>query len=87
MRKFTKTHNNLKWIFPIAKNKKEAEDIFNYVEENAKILSEHACISDKNKDLAIDCFMKGYSVALQLEAGNLIKKRITTLLQYSRCKY
>ena len=36
MRYFTKTHNDLKWLFPIAKTKKEAAEVFNYVEENAK---------------------------------------------------
>ena len=27
MRHFTKTHNDLKWLFPIAKTKKEAEQL------------------------------------------------------------
>lgn len=29
-RHFTKTHNDLKWLFPIADTEKEAEQIFKY---------------------------------------------------------
>lgn len=76
MRKFTKTHNNLKWLFPIAKTKKEASKVFDYVEENAKDLCNAANIPEENRDLAIDAFMKGYSYALQLEIGRVKEKLI-----------
>lgn len=77
MRHFTKTHNDLKWLFPIAKTKKQATEVFNYVEENAKTLADSAGITDKEqRDLAIDAFMKGYSYALQLEIGRCIEKKI-----------
>lgn len=76
MRHFTKTHNDLKWLFPVAKTKKEAEQKFEDVEEQAKYLAETAGIDEKDKDLAIDCFMKGYSQALQLESDNIIDKYV-----------
>lgn len=67
MRHFTKTHNDLKWLFPIAKTNKEARKVFDYVEQNAKYRCENACIPEKDTDLAIDAYMKGYSDALQME--------------------
>mgnify|MGYP003369062747 CR=1 FL=1 len=76
MRRFTKTHNDLKWLFPVAKTKKEAEEKFEDVEEQAKYLAENAGIDEKDKDLAIDCFMKGYSQALQLEFDAVISKYV-----------
>ena len=76
MRHFTKTHNDLKWLFPVAETEKEAEEKFEDVEEQAKYLAEMAGVDEKDKDLAIDCFMKGYSQALQLEFGNIISKYI-----------
>ena len=76
MRKFTKTHNSLTWLFPIAKTKKEASQVFDYVEENAKELCNSAGIAEKDRDLAIDAFMKGYSYALQLEIGHVREKLI-----------
>ncbi len=76
MRKFTKTHNDLKWLFPIAKTKKEAEEVFNYVEEQAKGLADIAGVNDADKDLAIDCFMKGYSYCMQLEVHREVEKAI-----------
>lgn len=81
MRHFTKTHNDLKWLFPIAKTKKEASEVFDYVEENAKHLVESAGIDDKDKDLAIDAFMKGYSYALQMETPNLIEQIVDNIYQ------
>ena len=76
MRHFTKTHNDLKWLFPIAKTKKEAAEVFNYVEENAKALAHSAGIEDKaQRDLAIDAFMKGYSYALQMEMSRYVEKK------------
>lgn len=47
MRKFTKTHNDLKWLFPIAKTQKEASKVFDYVEENAQELCHAANIPEK----------------------------------------
>lgn len=82
MRHFTKTHNDLKWLFPIAKTKAEANEVFNYVEENAKHLADSAGIEDKDqRDLAIDAFMKGYSYALQLETPNLISRIVDNIYQ------
>ncbi len=82
MRHFTKTHNDLKWLFPIVKTKKEAAEVFNYVEENAKNLADSAGITDNDqRDLAIDAFMKGYSYALQLETPNLISRIVNNIYQ------
>ena len=74
MRHFTKTHNDLKWLFPVAETDKEAEEKFEDVEEQAKYLADMAGVDEKDKDLAIDCFMKGYSQALQLEFDSIISK-------------
>ena len=76
MRRFTKTHNDLKWLFPVAKTKKEAEEKFEDVEEQAKYLAEAARVDEKDRDLAIDCFMKGYSQALHLESDAIISKYV-----------
>lgn len=76
MRHFTKTHNDLKWLFPVAETDKEAEEKFEDVEEQAKYLAEMAGVEEKDKDLAIDCFMKGYSQALHLEFDSIIRKYI-----------
>ena len=35
-----------------------------------------AGVEEKDKDLAIDCFMKGYSQALHLEFDSIIRKYI-----------
>ena len=79
MRKFTKTHNDLKWLFPVAKTKKDAEKVFNYVEEHAKDLADIAGVKDEDKDLAIDCFMKGYSYCMQLEVHREVEKAINRI--------
>lgn len=79
MRKFTKTHNDLKWLFPVAKTKKEAEEVFENVEEQAKYLADTAGVNDADKDLAIDCFMKGYSYCMQLEIHREVEKAIKRL--------
>ena len=50
MRKFTKTHNDLKWLFPIAKTKKEAAEIFKSAEEQAKYLADMAGGVEKDSD-------------------------------------
>ena len=76
MRKFTKTHNDLKWLFPIAKTRKEAETVFNYVEEQAKDLADAADIKAEDRDLAIDCFMKGYSYCMQMEVHREVEKAV-----------
>lgn len=76
MRHFTKTHNDLKWLFPIAKTKKEAAEVFKSAEEQAKYLAEMAGVEEKDRDLAIDCFMKGYSQALQMEMSRYLEKKV-----------
>lgn len=81
MRRFTKTHNNLKWLFPVAKTKKDAEKVFKTAELNAENLAELAGVEEKDKDLAIDCFMKGYSVGLQMEIPRYIDKRIEQIFK------
>lgn len=82
MRHFTRTHNDLKWLFPIAKTKAEANDVFSYVEENAKNLADSAGITDNDqRDLAIDAFMKGYSYALQMETPSLIDRIVGNIYQ------
>lgn len=78
MRNFTKTHNDLKWLFPIAKTKKEAEEVFNYVEELANNFADLADVKDGDRDLAIDCFMKGYSYCMQqvADAEKRVKEQV-----------
>lgn len=80
-RKFTKTHNDLKWLFPIADTDKEAEKIFESAEAQAKDLLSLAGVNKKDEDLAIDCFMKGYSNALQMETCRYVEKRIETIFK------
>ena len=75
-RKFTKTHNDLKWLFPVAETDKEAEQKFEEVEDQAKYLADMAGVEEKDKDLAIDCFMKGYSQALHLEFGTIVDRYV-----------
>lgn len=68
MRKFTKTHNNLEWLFPSPENPslKESESYFDMYESRAYNLFEiahpqlHGTFS---KDDVIDAFMKGASEA------------------------
>lgn len=68
MRKFTKTHNNLEWLFPSPENPslKESESYFDMYEYQAYNLFEiahpqlHCTFS---KDDVIDAFMKGASEA------------------------
>lgn len=81
MRHFTKTHNELKWLFPVADTEKEAEEIFDSAEEQAKSLLSLAGVKKKDEDLAIDCFMKGYSNALQMETCQYVEKRIETIFK------
>lgn len=81
MRRFTKTHNSLKWLFPVAKTKKDAERVFKTAELNAKNLADLADVNEKDKDLAIDCFMKGYSVGLQMEIPRYVEKRIEQIFK------
>ena len=81
MRHFTKTHNDLKWLFPVADTEKEAEEIFESAEEQAKSLLSLAGVKKEDKDLAIDCFMKGYSNALQMETRQYVDKRIETIFK------
>ena len=68
MRKFTKTHNELRWLFPTCETEGEASLMFDVVEGTAEHL--FACAGHKNddtfdKDDMIDSFMKGYSIAAQ----------------------
>lgn len=79
MRHFTKTHNDLKWLFPIAKTKKEAEKIFESAEDQANYLADSVGYKEEDKDLAIDCFMKGYSQALQMEVHQAIEKAVENI--------
>ena len=81
MRHFTKTHNDLKWLFPVAKTKKDAEKVFKTAELNAKNMADLADVNEKDKDLAIDCFMKGYSVGLQMEIPRYVEKRIEQIFK------
>jgi hypothetical protein len=81
MRHFTKTHNDLKWLFPVAETEKEAEKIFDSAETQAKDLLSLAGVKKKDEDLAIDCFMKGYSYALQMEVPRYVEKRIETIFK------
>lgn len=81
MRHFTKTHNDLKWLFPVADTEKEAEKIFESAETQAKDLLSLAGVKKEDEDLAVDCFMKGYSNALQMETQQYVEKRIETIFK------
>lgn len=81
MRHFTKTHNDLKWLFPVAETKADAEKVFITAERNAEELAELAGVDEKDKDLAIDCFMKGYSVGLQMEMSRYVDNRIEQIFK------
>lgn len=66
MRKFTKNHNELQWLFPICETEESASKMFDEVEEEANYYFEAANHKDDetfSKDDMIDSFMKGYSVA------------------------
>lgn len=68
MRKFTKTHNNLEWLFPTIENpsEKESESYFDMYESQAYDLFDKAYPYNQNnftKDDIIDAFMKGASEA------------------------
>lgn len=81
MRHFTKTHNDLKWLFPVAETEKDAEKVFMTAERNAEDLANLAGVDEKDKDLAIDCFMKGYSVGLQMEMSSYVDRRIEQIFK------
>lgn len=81
MRRFTKTHNDLKWLFPVAKTKEDAEKVFKTAERNAEDLAELAGVEEKDRDLAVDCFMKGYSVGLQMEIPRYVDKLIEQIFK------
>lgn len=66
MRKFTKDHNDLMWLFPIANDASEAESIFDECEESARALASKIDVDSNSLDLAIDCYMKGVSSAMQM---------------------
>lgn len=68
MRRFTKTHNDILWLFPICKTKNEANKEFDFIEEIANYRFQ-MCYDDQktfDKDDMIDAFMKGYSEATQM---------------------
>lgn len=72
MRKFTKEHNSLSWLYPDILNdnkniKRSGEERFDEYEKYANYLFS-VCYEDKetfSKDDIIDAFMKGTSVAHQ----------------------
>lgn len=66
MRKFTKEHNDLVWLFPtLNKDKIESENYFDYYELMANLLYKKAHNNNETltKDDVIDGFMKGASTA------------------------
>lgn len=71
MRKFTKTHNELRWLFPICASEERASKMFDEVEGHANYCFEMAhgpegdAKKDFDKDDVIDAYMKGYSMAVQ----------------------
>lgn len=69
MRKFTKDHNDLGWLFPNlgGKNIRESEEWFDFYEELAKKLynKTHKNNDNLTEDDIIDSFMKGASIAHQ----------------------
>ena len=67
MRKFTKEHNEIGWLFPSVLPEDNPEEDFDTFEERGKFLFEEA-YQDKEaftKDDMMDAFMKGCSVAQQ----------------------
>lgn len=67
MRRFTKEHNELDWLFPLADNLESASKLFNEIEDEAKYKLE-ICYDDQTEftaDDMIDSFMKGYSICMQ----------------------
>lgn len=70
MRKFTKQHNDITWLFPdiIDNNEEASENWFDKYEDIAKYLVDTMNINDSDvftKDDLIDAFMKGASIAQQ----------------------
>lgn len=67
MRKFTKEHNEIGWLFPSVLPEDNPEKDFNTFEERGKILFEQAYQGKETftKDDMMDAFMKGCSVAQQ----------------------
>lgn len=65
MRKFTKEHNELEWLFPFANN---AEKMFEDVEQTGEYLFDYCYDGQESfdKDDMIDAFMKGYSNCQQM---------------------
>lgn len=75
MRKFTKTHNELQWLFPNCNNSNEqsANDFDNYEEmANDLLIAAHNDKEVFTKDDLIDAFMKGASVAQQHNIQNML---------------
>ena len=82
MRKFTKEHNDIQWLFPTLEDSKEvSEGIFDECEEQAKYRAERAEIKDEDKDLAIDCYMKGCSDTLQRYSEMIFRQTITRIYE------
>lgn len=75
MRKFTKTHNELQWLFPNCNNSTEqsTNDFDNYEEmANDLLIAAHGDKEVFTKDDLIDAFMKGASVAQQHNIQNML---------------
>lgn len=66
MRKFTKTHNDIQWLFPnMEQSDKSSEQFFDMYESIAEELFKlaHQNKTTFTKDDVIDAFMKGASIA------------------------
>ncbi len=77
MRKFTKEHNDLKWLFPTTRDVNEASSLFDEVEGMGETLLE-LCYGEQEtftRDDIMDAFMKGYSEACQMEGFKMYQLR------------
>lgn len=75
MRRFTKDHNDVHWLFPNQKTKEDANKVFDEVEGYAQHLLQLGYGNQEafTRDDMIDAFMKGYSYACQLEGFNVMQ--------------
>ena len=77
MRHFTKTHNDLKWLFPVAETEKEAEKIFDSAETQAKDLLSLAGVKKNDEDRLkqLDNLFHELPATARNELDQLVNKR------------
>lgn len=84
MRKFTKTHNDLEWLFPTVDgvDHKTPEELFDFYEKIGTELLEMGYSNKETftKDDMIDAFMKGASVSRQFLGCDVERKRHSNIV-------